>query len=418
MLQTRNTVDPLDPQHLDVGTLSVLAYFGDDPDRVYQLVQWLPVLELLDAHERVGIVLRDADTAAIVREQTALPVLVAVDFAALRNLYAELNAKVALYCNNSLLNFQSLLESRMLHVHINHGESDKQSMASNNAKSYDRVFVAGEAAVQRIASELLEFDVSKLVRIGRPQLDLTREPVLVPSSRRTVLYAPTWEGDADYNNYSSLDRFGPELVRRLLAVPDVRVVYKPHPRVATSENAEMRAAHREITGLLTGEHVALPDADILAVMPDCDAMVTDVSSVGLDWLYLRTDRPLFIADRHDDPERLRLEAPVSRCADVVELRDPARAHRAGRAAARARRAAPPAHGDAPPLLRRRQGRRQHRSVPHRDPRARRPARPAARGLRAGRDLSQRPRSRSTRWLASRPGDPMTQPPGWVPEPHW
>ena len=35
-----------------------------------------------------------------------------------------------------------------------------------------------------------------------------------------------------------------------------------------------------------------------------------------------------------------------------------------------------------------------------------------------RDLSQRPRSRSTRWLASRPGDPMTQPPGWVPEPHW
>ena len=34
-------------------------------------------------------------------------------------------------------------------------------------------------------------------------------------------------------------------------------------------------------------------------------MVTDVSSVGLDWLYLRTDRPLFLTDRHDDPERLR-----------------------------------------------------------------------------------------------------------------
>ena len=53
-------------------------------------------------------------------------------------------------------------------------------------------------------------------------------------------------------------------------------------------------------------------------MPDCDAMVTDVSSVGLDWLYLATDRPLFVADRHDDPERLRLAAPVSRCADVVD----------------------------------------------------------------------------------------------------
>ena len=86
----------------------------------------------------------------------------------------------------------------------------------------------------------------------------------------------------------------------------------------TSEDPDVCAAHDEITESLTGEHVTLVDADILAVIPDCDAMVTDVSSVGLDWLYLRTDRPLFIADRHDDPERLRLAAPVSRCADIVD----------------------------------------------------------------------------------------------------
>ena len=28
------------------------------------------------------------------------------------------------------------------------------------------------------------------------------------------------------------------------------------------------------------------------------------------------------------------------------------------------------------------------------------------------------RSRRIRWLASLPGEPITQPPGWVPEPHW
>ncbi len=320
MLHPRDPADPVEPQHRDMRTLSVLAYFGDDPDRVYQLVQWLPVLELLDNLEPVGIVLRQEDTAAVVRELTTLPVLVAEEFAELRAAYAELDGKVVLYCNNSMRNFQSLLEPRMLHVHINHGESDKQSMASNNAKSYDRVFVAGEAAVQRIAHGLLEFDTSSLVQIGRPQLDLRREPVLPPSERRTVLYAPTWEGDADYNNYSSVDRFGPELVRGLLALPDVRVVYKPHPRITTSEDPDVSGAHREILRLLKVDdaHLALTEADILAVMPDCDAMVTDVSSVGLDWLYLRTDRPLFIADRHDDPERLRAEAPVSRCADVVD----------------------------------------------------------------------------------------------------
>jgi CDP-glycerol glycerophosphotransferase (TagB/SpsB family) len=58
--------------------------------------------------------------------------------------------------------------------------------------------------------------------------------------------------------------------------------------------------------------------DILAVMPDCDAMVTDVSSVGLDWLYLCTDKPIVITDRHRDRDRFRDEVPVSRCADVID----------------------------------------------------------------------------------------------------
>jgi hypothetical protein len=253
-------------------------------------------------------------------------VLVAEEFARLRAQYAELDAQVVLYCNNSPTNFDSLLEPRMLHVHINHGESDKQSMASNNAKAYDRVFVAGRAAVHRYQQGLFEFDTDRLVLVGRPQLDLRPPSVLGPSSRRTVLYAPTFEGDADYNNYSSVDRLGPEIIARALAVPDVRVVYHPHPRIPGSGDPLVRSGHGEVVRLLAAAdeqdpsagHVVLEEADILAVMPDCDAMVTDVSSVGLDWLYLRTECPLFITDRHDDPERLRLAAPVSRCADVVD----------------------------------------------------------------------------------------------------
>jgi len=309
-----------------VRDFSVLAYFGDDPQRVYQFAPWLPVLEQLYGVRPVAVVLRKEDTAALVRPLTRLPVLVAEEFAELRARYAELDAQVALYCNNSPTNFDSLLEPRLLHVHINHGESDKPSMASNNAKAYDRVFVAGQAAVQRYEHGLLEFDTDRLVRIGRPQLDLRLPSVLAPSSRRTVLYAPTFEGDADYNNYSSVDRLGAEIVTRALAVPDVWVVYKPHPRIPRSEDPYVQSGHHEVVRLLTeaaqddraAGHVVLDDADILAVMPDCDAMVTDVSSVGLDWLYLRTDCPLFITDRYDDPEQLRLAAPVSRCADVVD----------------------------------------------------------------------------------------------------
>jgi len=312
-----------------VNDVSVIAYFAGDPTRTYQLAQWLEVLEILDRVHPVGLVLRDPDSAELVGARTGLPVLTAPSFPELTELYAGLDAKVVLYCNNSVLNFESLLDARMLHVHVNHGESDKQSMASNNAKAYDRVFVAGDAAVQRYVTGLLDFDASRLVRIGRPQLDLPRTPLLEPSTRRTVMYAPTWEGDADYNDYTSVDVMGPAIAEAVLSLPVVRLVYKPHPKVTTSLTPGIAEAHLRVMQLVDEADRRDPDAghtqvlsgDILAVMPGCDAMVTDVSSVGLDWLYLHTDKPILLTDPHGDVEALHHQAPISRCADVVAPAD-------------------------------------------------------------------------------------------------
>jgi hypothetical protein len=309
-----------------VNDVHVIAYFAGDPTRTYQLAQWLEVLEILDGVHPVALVLRDPASAALIGSRTTLPVLVAETFPELTELYADLDAKVVLYCNNAGLNFESLVDARRLHVHINHGESDKQSMASNNAKAYDRVFVAGDAAVQRYVTGLLDFDATRLVRIGRPQLDLPRTPLLPPSERRTVLYAPTWEGDADYNDYTSIDTLGETIVRAILDVPDVRLAYKPHPKVTTSLTPAIADAHDAIVRIVAEAARLDPDAghtqvlsgDILAVMPGCDAMVTDVSSVGLDWLYLHTDKPIVLTDRHRDLASLLVEVPISRCADVVD----------------------------------------------------------------------------------------------------
>jgi hypothetical protein len=311
-----------------VNVAHVLVYFGEDPSRTYQLAQWLDVLAVLDASRPVTIVLRDPDVQPLLDGRTPLPVVTAETYPELMAAYADLDAKVVLYVNNSPTNFASLVDSRMLHVHVNHGESDKQSMASNNAKAYDRVLVAGEAAVRRHTEALMELDASRLVRVGRPQLDLPREPLLAPSERRTILYAPTWEGDADYNDYTSLDVLGVEIVRAALAVPDVRVVYKPHPKIVTSLTPAVAEAHLAVLDLVEragaadrgAGHTAIVSGDILAVMPDCDLLVCDVSSVGLDWLYLRTDRPLVLTDRHDDSARFAQEVPVSRGADVVTAR--------------------------------------------------------------------------------------------------
>jgi hypothetical protein len=312
---------PGEPVHAEV-----VAYFADEPARLYQLRQWLPVFERLDGRHRVLVLTSDACTYAEVRAMTELRcVLVPADRDVV-DLYAGGDYKVAVYVNNSTLNFRSLSARRMLHVHVNHGESDKFCMASNQAKAYDRVFVAGQAAVQRYRASLIGFDETKLVVVGRPQLDLRPPAVLPPTDRRTVLYAPTWEDETASSNYTSVGRYGPAIVRAALDLPDVRVVYKPHPRIPLSQDAQVRAGHRQILQLLreagrsdsAAGHQPLTEGDILAVFPSCDLMITDVSSVGPDFLYLHTDKPLFITDPRNAPEHLHAEVPLSRCADIID----------------------------------------------------------------------------------------------------
>lgn len=311
------------PAGYEPGTLvpgTVAVYFADDPRKLYQLKQWLPVLERLDREHPVTIVTRNRKTYDAL--ETPLRTVLAPAFPDLVQLYETSDFKVAVYVNNSVHNFHSLTQRHMLHVHVNHGESDKVCMVSNQVKAYDRVFIAGEAARQRHRVALMEFDESRLVPVGRPQLDLRPASILPPSPQRTILYAPTWEGENASNNYTSVDVLGPAIVEKALAVPNTRVVYKPHPRVAVSPLPGIAAAHREIVRKLardyTQSNIVLEAGDILAVFPGCDLMITDVSSVGLDFLYTRQHQPMFIADRHDDRERLHTDAPISRCADVID----------------------------------------------------------------------------------------------------
>lgn len=307
-----------------VSPAEVVVYFADEPRRLYQLRQWLPVFEWLDRRRRVLLVTRDAGSFHALGRLTGLARVLVEGLPELVGLYAGGGFKVVVYVNNSALNFHSLAARQLLHVHVNHGESDKSCMVSNQVKAYDRVFVAGPAAVDRYRRGLLELDPGKLVLVGRPQLDLPRARLLLPPSPRpTVLYAPTWEGEHPGDRYTSLDRYGVAIVSAALAVPGVRVVYKPHPRIATTADPYVAAAHRQIVELLAradpaaGHRVLPAEADILAVLPVCDLLIADVSSVGPDFLYLRPDRPLFLTDRYDTAEGLAAAVPLSSGADVI-----------------------------------------------------------------------------------------------------
>lgn len=305
----------------------VVVYFGDRSSKFYQLEQWIPVLEQLHKHHKVVIVVRKGSALTSVLEATHLPVVFKRKFDPLQTFYHANDCKLALYVNNGMTNFQSLSFAPMVHVHVNHGESDKLSMVSNQAKAYDKVFIAGEAAVERHRRALIDFDESQLVRVGRPQLDIERPLELEPSSARTIMYAPTWEGENDANNYTSVDRFGPQIVEAVLRIPGARLIYKPHPRVETSKDPEMVEANARILELIeaanspivdeTLQHQVLMQGDILGMFDTVDLLITDISSVGLDFLYLHPNKPLVLTDRRNDSETLNAEAPISRATPLI-----------------------------------------------------------------------------------------------------
>jgi hypothetical protein len=304
----------------------VVVHFPEDPDRLYQLEQWLPVFDRLAERHKVLLVVRDIRTMDALAGRTTLPTVCVATFLDLMDLYDLGEFKVTIYVNNGFRNFQSLNNPRMLHVHVNHGESDKLSSFSNQVKGYDRVFVAGPVAAERYREALIEFDDRKLVMVGRPQIDMEFTPTLPTSSRRTLMYGPTWEGESESNNWTSLDRFGASIVEQALAVPNLRLVYRPHPRVPASHHPGVAKAHRSIVRQIEAANARDPRAghlvslsgDILPMFGSCDALVGDVSSVSLDFLYLRPACPIFLTDRRDDRDLLISDSPLAEGSDIID----------------------------------------------------------------------------------------------------
>ncbi|WP_029288068.1 CDP-glycerol glycerophosphotransferase family protein [Cellulomonas sp. HZM] len=272
----------------------VVVYFGSTRESVYQLAQWLPVLEQLHARHPVVVVTADSRAAADVRALTGLRVVTVSRYATFDEMVTGGAARLALYVNHHVQNFSLLRFADLTHVSLLHGDSDKVVSVSNQAKAYDFMFVAGRAAVDRLASGLRRFDAERrCVVVGRPQAaPLPRER----GEQLTVLYAPTWEGAQTSAAYSSLVTHGAAIARSLVGDPDVRFVYRPHPLtgVRNPTYGEADVAVRRIVAEAGTRGRVSGAGSLEADFAEADVLVCDVSAVAVDWL--ATSRPLVLTD--------------------------------------------------------------------------------------------------------------------------
>src|SRR5699024_12395246 len=94
---------------------------------------------------RTGEYFRQAVTA------TEHPVILRRSLADLEDLVVP-SVRGVFYVNNAMLNTHMVRYTSLRHIQLLHGESDKAASASPVLRMYDRDFVAGQAAMDRVAA--------------------------------------------------------------------------------------------------------------------------------------------------------------------------------------------------------------------------------------------------------------------------
>ena len=309
----------------------IALYFAGGMGNIYQVEQWVNTLNVLDKQKKIVLIVRIKEVYEWVQKNTDFVVVYCRTIADLTKVYEENNFKCILYVNHGFKNFQSLIVGDALHVHINHGESDKTSTITNQSKAYDYVFIVGDAAYDKYNLNLIKKNMENFIQVGRPQLDHIEE--IAPfdieklrketpsktdmeelklsninskrnkvvssgfnnSLKKVILYAPTWEGTHDSMNFTSLNDYGMSLVEQLVNHPDYYLVYKPHPNTGSRE-ASTKTINNAIIKLLNSHKggEAILDGDINSLYKHIDLAIFDNSAVAID--YLQVDKPMIMTD--------------------------------------------------------------------------------------------------------------------------
>jgi len=288
----------------------IAVYFADGAVNMYQMRQWYKPLAELAKRWPVVVLSRAATGARALLAEDAPPVAFVPTVRDLERFIATQDIRIVLYVNQNTRNFQMFRYGRRWHVFINHGESDKMYMTTNQFKAYDYALIAGDAARERLSRVLWDYDLDRrTIQIGRPQADHYSGTLpFTPDERTVVLYAPTWEGDRPSAHYGSVRTHGEALVSALLATGRHRVVYRPHPRSGVVD-PEYGAANRRIISAIeaanasdsSAHHVYDDGPDLGWQLSVADVAVVDISAMVYD--RLAAGKPLMVT-RPTDPEAI------------------------------------------------------------------------------------------------------------------
>lgn len=234
--------------------------------------------------------------------------------------------KAVFYTNNGMKNTHMVRFTDLTHIFVGHGDSEKLAGYNPVAGMYTRIFVPGQASIDRYHTHGVQIPTEKFDIIGRPQA----EGVQVTHSHigevanKTVFYATTWTSHFDDSNHCSLP-IGGKIVKSLLD-HGATVIFRPHPYTEKDAASTRQAA--AINQILANDraktgrqHVFGVEATKTTSLVDCinraDALISDVSGVVTEALY--SLKPLALTNMLGESGAAYASAfPLSKAAYIIE----------------------------------------------------------------------------------------------------
>ena len=177
-----------------------------------------------------------------------------------------LDDSVVYYPFNAQSNCKIVAERGARHVFVTHGESNKAASCKPIIRLYDYVATAGMAGIDRYVHAGVfrrqEAESGRVVRLGATFVG-TSGYRPCDGAEAYVLYAPTWEGGVEAENYSSA--FQGQGLRYAAAhartIGALRLIVQPHPNLGHRLPIYRQGLYRQLGRLVNeGFHVVLVDA--------------------------------------------------------------------------------------------------------------------------------------------------------------
>lgn len=273
-------------------------YYAAPYGTEYQVRMWIEYLEKINLP--FIIILRQPHALSPIKSMTTAPVFLCQNITSLDYIVTN-SLTTCFYVNNAMHNTHMVRYSHLNHIQLSHGDSDKSASYNPINAMYDKIFVAGQAGIDRYTKNRISIPHDKFEIVGRPQVENIKTFNINQTKSQTILYAPTWNGYYQDLSHSSLP-IAEKIISKALKI-GARVIFRPHPYSYKSKNCNkiintIKQLLKEDFKKNGTSHIyglsAEKEMSIFDCFNNCDAMISDVSSVVSDFLF--SEKPFIITN--------------------------------------------------------------------------------------------------------------------------